>query len=315
MERVNCNLCKGDNPVFLFTAKDTNQIYKGNFNLVRCKNCGLVYINPRPSKKDILQYYSHQYYGFEDTDIGAYLRRRKAGEYIQKFVKSGKILDIGSGKGLFLSVMKELGFESYGIEFSPIAANFARKTYEVNVFNGELEEAKFPSEYFDIVTMWQVLEHLSYPLESLQEIFRIMKKNGLLIIAVPNFSSIQSRIFRDKWYPLDLPRHLYQFEPKTLRKMFLKTGFKIVKINYFNHFINFVSFKKSILNVLLFKGNKGEKEEFFLRRVGVVNIKKKNSTQKLLKILLDGISFFFSELENLLGYGGTITVYVRKRSF
>jgi len=95
MERVNCNLCKGDNPVFLFTAKDTNQIYKGNFNLVRCKNCGLVYINPRPSKKDILQYYSHQYYGFEDTDIGAYLRRRKAGEYIQKFVKSGKILDIG----------------------------------------------------------------------------------------------------------------------------------------------------------------------------------------------------------------------------
>lgn len=305
MEKVNCNLCKRDNTTFLFSASNMNQGPKGNFNLVKCKQCGLVYINPRPSIEELSKYYPEQYYAFGYEDPGAYIRRKVAGQGIRKFIKEGRILDVGSGKGLFLSVMKELGFESYGVEPSPIAADFARKNYGVNVFNGELEQARFSDEYFDLVTMWQVFEHLPCPLESLREISRILKKDGLIIIAVPNFSSFQARIFRDKWYMLDIPRHFYQFEPGTLAKMLSTAGFKIIKRKYF---INFVGLKGSILNLLLKAKQPGEKK--FTSQV--IDMQRKDFRRQVLKGLLNGTSFLISELENLLGFGGTIQIYARK---
>ena len=316
MEYVCCKLCGADNTKLLFIAKERDWGTEEFFNIVRCNKCNLVYINPRPSKEELSKYYPEQYYAFEDEDPGAYVRRKKAGEDILRFVgyptqtKTGgvRILDVGSGKGLFLSVMKELGFENFGVELSPIAVDFASKNYGVNVFNGELEQANFSDEYFDLVTMWQVLEHLLNPFESLQEIFRILKKNGLLIIAVPNFSSFQAQIFRDKWYPLDVPRHLYQFEPGTLKKMLSIAGFKIIKIEHFNHFINFVVLKKSILNLLLKAERPGGKK--FTSQV--IDMQRKDFRRQVLKGLLDGTSFLFSELENLLGFGGTIKVYARK---
>lgn len=316
MEYVSCKLCGADNTRLLFTAKERDFGTEEFFNIVRCDKCKLVYINPRPSKEELSKFYPEQYYAFEDEDPGAYARRKKAGEDILRFVrypaqtKTGglRILDVGSGKGLFLSVMKELGFESFGVEFSPMAADFASKTYGVNVFHGELEQAKFSNEYFDLVTMWHVLEHLLNPFESLQEIFRILKKNGLLVIAVPNFSSFQARIFRDKWYLLDIPRHLYQFEPRTLKKMLSIAGFKIIKIEHFNHFINFVGLKKSILNPLL-EAERPAGKKFTSQ---VIGMQRKDFRRKFLKSLLDGTSFLFSELENFLGFGGTIKVYARK---
>jgi 2-polyprenyl-3-methyl-5-hydroxy-6-metoxy-1,4-benzoquinol methylase len=319
MEYVSCKLCGADNTKLLFTANQRDWGIGEFFNVVRCNKCKLVYINPRPSKEELSKYYPEQYYAFEDEEPGAYVRRKKAGEDILRFVryptqpKTGglRILDVGSGKGLFLSVMKELGFESFGVELSPMAVHFSSKNYGVNVFHGELEQANFSDEYFDLVTMWQVLEHLLNPFRSLQEIFRILKKNGLLIIAVPNFSSFQAQIFQDKWYPLDVPRHLYQFEPGTLKKMLSIAGFKMIKIEHFNHFINFVGLKKSILNLLLRAEHPGGKK--FTSQV--IDMQKKDLRRQVLRALLDGTSFLFSELENILGFGGTIKVYARKEEY
>ena len=125
--------------------------------------------------------------------------------------------------------MKKLGnWELTGVELSPRASQKARDAYGVDVFTGDLLEANFQDNKYDLVTLWNVLEHVYDPSATLHEVWRILRSGGLMIIRIPNPESLAARVFGKYWAGLDLPRHLFLFRKNLLVKMAEKAGFALV---------------------------------------------------------------------------------------
>jgi SAM-dependent methyltransferase len=152
--------------------------------------------------------------------------------HLPYYVAEGALLDVGCGAGAYLARMRELGWQVYGVEPNARAAEYCRSTLGATVHGGNLMSAHFPDSHFDVVNFSHVLEHLHSPSEALAEAFRIMKSGGQLIIQVPNPSGYAARLFRGDWFAWELPRHLYHFPPKTLRRKVIAVGFSDVDLHY-----------------------------------------------------------------------------------
>lgn len=242
-EEVGCPLCKSHETEFLFHAKDRRFANPEIFRLVKCNNCRLSYLNPRISKDYISIFYPpNEYYVTLVSEDEIY--SRKAGIFTKSWIAytklfgvsktmdgmpKGKVLDIGCGTGEYLKLLKEHGWDICGIDVNPDAITQAKKR-RVKAFCGELHEAEFPSGFFDLIVMKHSLEHLYDPVRVLEEVYRILKKSGRIMIEVPNFASVESELFRTYWSGLDVPRHLLQFSPNTLKILLEKTGFNNIKI-------------------------------------------------------------------------------------
>lgn len=296
LENRNCVLCGEEENSVLFSGKDRLHNFPGDFFVAKCANCGSVYLNPCPKKEDIGKFYPENYYSYSSLgeksesfsgrlwkniilnnypriskketnfliNILSILLKSKVGG-LPNYVEGGKILDVGCGSGKFLKVLKEAGWDVYGNEISLEAVERGKKE-GLNLFCGELEDVKFPDSYFDALRIWHVLEHSYNPIKLVEECRRILKKGGEVLIGVPNFAGAYSRIFRQYWYNLDLPRHLFQFSPLILKKILTENGFRIQEIRYLSgggfagslsHFINEkfklrTDFTKSALAVYLF---------------------------------------------------------------
>lgn len=239
-EKNICNLCNGNEVKILTTAKDYRyHMTKNFFNLVRCNNCGLVYIDPKPDKKEIINYYPFEDYYFIKKKpivciINNFFLKRKA-TIIKKYKNKGKLLDIGCGDGSFLYKMEQNGFDVFGLDISKEVCNIATEKLDCksNIFNTDLKDCNFPDRYFDVITLWHVLEHVPYPKQELFEINRILKDDGLLILGLPNIDSFAFKVFKKYWFNLDIPRHYYHFSTKSISKMLSSTGFKITKKSFF----------------------------------------------------------------------------------
>ncbi len=244
MEYVKCNICNRDNTKLLFKAKDLNNRMNGEFDIVKCQNCGLVYINPRPTKSEIFEFYQdytlHKYRvkdakGNKDL-FGRIYNSIANNSSFNPFRLKGKVkscvLDIGCGIGYYLKKLKDEGWETYGVEISPIAVKIGREQFGLDISQGDVTDACFKENFFDVVLMQWSLEHMHDPLSVLSEVRKIIKNNGIFIIGVPNIDGLSARIFKDLWYDLDAPRHLYHFSPKTLNLALEKTGFITEKIIY-----------------------------------------------------------------------------------
>lgn len=246
MEHTKCLVCDADRPQVLCSGYDRLFGLPGEFTVVECSDCGFVYLNPRPSESEMKKYYPEEYYSFQrwTEEVGflrAFYRRMKWKSLsrinlmrfsgVPPFVENGKILDVGCGSGEVLSIMKKVGWETYGVERDERAAKYARSK-GLNVLNQDLRSIRFPDDYFDIVRMRSVLEHLHQVSLILAEVHRILKKQGRLFLIVPNIDSFEFKIFKSKWYPLDIPRHIYHFSPKSLTALLEKSRFKVGKIRY-----------------------------------------------------------------------------------
>ena len=203
----------------------------------------MVYVNPRLTDNKIRSLYDEQYFqgkGF-DKSVNYYreFTERPAQEIkecklrleeIRKYKSQGKLLDVGCAFGLFLEVTKEQGWEPYGLEISSYAGNYAKQKFGSNVLIGVLNKDVFYDDYFDVITMIEVIEHFPNPIQTLKQVYRVLKKDGIIYIQTGNIESFKAKIAGKRWNYLTLPGHIYYFSPITIKKCLEKAGFKVLRI-------------------------------------------------------------------------------------
>jgi 2-polyprenyl-3-methyl-5-hydroxy-6-metoxy-1,4-benzoquinol methylase len=235
MKSVNCAVCGSAEQKMLFVSKDYDWGFPGNFSVSKCVRCGFVFTSPRPDDDEIKNYYPEEYHpmvlkeelsGEDKAGLNFFFGFRY--RFLSRFKKEGKLLDVGTGEGMFLKLLRDNGWkgELAGVEPSKKAAAFARERLGLNVMDGDLKSLDIQTGQFDVVTMWEVMEHLPDPNENLKEIFRILKDDGIFLASVPNFNSIQSLIFGRWWYGLKTPVHLSHFTPRTMSMLLRNNGFE-----------------------------------------------------------------------------------------
>jgi len=250
MEDVACAICgkKSEKPWVI--VKDGTYGIPGEFTLIKCSFCGLVYLSPRPTQKEMEAYYPKDYIphirsvsGIEGMFPVAgkifYLGKRFFLGYdpLLGFLKKGTALEIGCGSGLYLKSLMQKGWEAYGVDVSPLAVQYA-KQLGIRVHLGELTEAQFKDGFFGVVLCMGALGHIHNPSALLREVRRIIRGDGYLIVTLPNIAGIEARIFKEAyWNGKDIPRQLYFFTPETLENLLRKNGF-YVKRKFFFGFIS-----------------------------------------------------------------------------
>lgn len=232
-EHVPCNLCGGSdaNAEIVFeadsqraprTTEEFFNIYSSSGDhilyerVVRCRRCSLVYLSPRPKRVLVIEGYScAKDKRYISQEKGRGITFRNSLKRIKRLRAGGKLLDVGAASGTFVRMAVEAGYDAHGVEPSRWMCDFAKKNYGVRVLPGVLEEQNFKDGSFDIVTMWDVLEHVPDPMATLQEVKRILTPDGLLVINYPRIDDPLARLAGRKWWFL-LSIHLYYFTPKTL---------------------------------------------------------------------------------------------------
>jgi len=234
----NCPICKSIRYKPNLTCLD-HTVSRETFQIVTCESCGFKFTNPRPYAVDLGKYYrSEDYVSHSNTNKGfinstyqvvrKYTLFKKL-QLISKHFKTGNILDIGCGTGEFLNICKNAKWKTFGIEPDSDARNMAINNYGLDV-RDELDLNSFEDASFDIISMWHVLEHVPELNERILEIKRLIKPNGVVIIAVPNCSSLDAKIYNDNWAAYDLPRHLYHFTPDDIEALFQIHHMKVFSV-------------------------------------------------------------------------------------
>jgi SAM-dependent methyltransferase len=211
----------------------------GLFTVVQCQDCGLLRQNPRPTAESIDFYYRADYepYAIAPADEKSRWRRwdRRYGlgkrrRAIERFVSEGRLLDVGCATGNFLDEMRRNGrWKVEGVEPNREAASYAQERLGLEVLVGHLEEVALPSASFDVITMWNVLEHLHDPLGSIRAVDRLLKPGGLFVFSIPNMESLEARVFGQYWLGWELPRHLYFFPRPVLTGILASTHMTVLR--------------------------------------------------------------------------------------
>jgi SAM-dependent methyltransferase len=246
MESVNCSCCGSADSQIVFVGRDLLHGLPGKFPLRRCKDCGLFYLSPRPDRNEIAHYYPEDYWPHNIVAVadrpGPLERlswQRATAKRLQAVLphagERGKALDVGCATGSFLDSLHHLGWQPFGVEPNEKAAAYARARFGLDVFCGELEQACYPSSFFDLVTLWDVLEHLHDPRGTLLEVARVTKSGGALVMNIPNPDGIEARLFGPYWAGWDVPRHLNMFPLATLWSLLEEVGFSRGGVSYTVH--------------------------------------------------------------------------------
>lgn len=222
--------------------------------LLVCEPCGLGFVHPLPEPERIRSFYPPSYFGDLGTKfepkVEAWVRliaRRHVRFLSRRVPPGGRILDVGCGRGVVLSALADRGFEVHGFEQSEAAVQGVDPRAKIRVADC-LADAAYPDASFDQVLLWHVLEHLADPAGTLEEIRRILRPGGHLVVAVPNFGSLQARWAGPAWFHLDPPRHLYHFTPAALGQMLSRCGFDIRSTHHFSLRQNPFGWVQSALN-------------------------------------------------------------------
>ncbi len=239
MKIERCPVC--ENPEFApcFSCKD--HLTTGeSFALVKCPACGFVLTQDFPGEEEIGRYYeAPEYISHSDTHKGLtntlYHQARKMALRSKAGIvnrhtphKPGVLLDIGSGTGYFLNKMKSLHYTVLGIEKSDTARQYARKKFDLDCRNSTFLYEMAPKTQ-DVVTLWHVLEHLEPLNRAMEQLNRILKDDGVAIIALPNKNSFDATHYKAQWAAYDVPRHLWHFSPSDFAFLADKHGFNVIK--------------------------------------------------------------------------------------
>lgn len=240
MEQIqehSCPACNAQGFTHQMVVKD-HFLTKEDFSLLKCDNCSLMYTYPRPSIDRIGDYYkSEAYVSHSSTKRGLvnsvynivrnYTLNRKV-KMVRSLVLEKQLLDIGAGTGHFLKRAQDNGFSVLGLEPDEDARRVAKE--QNNVRLESLEQLHvLKAESYDAVTMWHVLEHVYNLKTDLEKITSLVRKAGVLIIAVPNSTSFDANYYQEFWAAYDVPRHLYHFSPETIKPLIEQFDLKLEK--------------------------------------------------------------------------------------
>lgn len=205
------------------------------FELRKDEDFDLLATFPRPEKDKLPEYYkSEKYISHTDSKstffdkiyhwVKSYMLQKKIGWIENEKVGKGELLDIGAGTGDFLLEAKNRGWKVFGAEPNSSARELATK----KGLDLMQDTSEFNSGKFDVITLWHVLEHVPDLEEQITELKRLLKKDGLLVVAVPNFKSYDAQVYGQNWAAYDVPRHLYHFSQTSIKKIFDEFSFKLV---------------------------------------------------------------------------------------
>ncbi len=237
MRPVACPICdRKDAP--LWVEEEAPAL--GRLRLVRCPGCGLGYLDPQPDPDELAPFYARDYYGGESAKFEPFieamrdrLARRRAAGLLQGLPVGARVLDVGCGDGRLLAAFAALGCEGVGTERRADHPRAGAAARGAEILAGDLTDLDLPAARFDLCVYWHVLEHLHDPAASLIAAGRALRPGGRLVVAVPHLDSVQARWARDRWFHLDLPRHLFHFTPESLAALLVRTGFRVTRISHF----------------------------------------------------------------------------------
>jgi SAM-dependent methyltransferase len=243
---MKCPVCSSPSTAPALTGTDLLfETTSRTFTLDSCAACRCLFMNPMPGVEEIAGFYPTQYW-WNAAGRGALkkleeiYRRIALSDHVSFITKVARrrtdldLLDVGCGGGTLLGVLKRRGFRTTGLDFSPEAARVAEMENGVKVVVGSLEDASFPDESFDLVTLFHVMEHVTNPHEVLSHVRRILRADGAVVLQAPNIDSWQFRLFGAKWYGLDIPRHVINYSSPAILKLLADSGFAPRRIRHFN---------------------------------------------------------------------------------
>lgn len=319
-ERISeCIVCGCSDFKLLYKVRDTNQGVSGEWHLMVCKKCGLGVIEPFPSQDHIASFYIDQFYTDDGKRFHGWVENLRGllawmrGMGLDRVAPGkGRLLDFGAGAGHFAKVQEARGWEVYSVDPYSSRANSA----DLCKLAGDRIKLEFPDHYFNVITLWYVIEHLRNPETAIAEFKRVLKPGGILVLAQQDFASFQAQLFGSKWLILDPPRHIWQFNEKNLSKLAARYNFEKIAISHSSIELGPFTILQSILNFLV--GN--ENYLFCLLKNG--GLRSKDKTNKnvplgyalasiVLGIGLFPFSIIIYFLLLMLGSGDVFTLYLR----
>jgi len=227
-ERSECALC---------TGALEHLFEKDGYPICRCRSCGLVQVGAVLSRDELERIYGEEYFSsevFHDYVAEGDIRveaGRAAARTLARLVPAGRLLDVGCAAGFFLEAASA-HYEVTGVELSPFASSYARKTLGLRVFTGDVTDGMLDGEQFDVVTAWNTIEHMADPLRAFAAIARVMRPGALLALSTGDVTGPLARLGLRTWNLMAPPYHLFFFSPNTIDLLLAKTGFEPRRLVY-----------------------------------------------------------------------------------
>lgn len=240
-KHIPCNLCGSEN----------NQPFcpENGLGLVACSQCGLVFVSPRPDPNELYALYGETYFHNDESGTVGYtnylkdeanIRKTFAGrlKHLEKFIKSGKLPDVGCAAGFFLSEADKRGWNVQGLDVSSFAVKYATDRFGFDVQQGSFTDLDYPKGIYDVVTMWDVIEHVPDPKAYIQQAASLLRSGGAFALATPDVNSLPARLTGKRWVGYKLSEeHVYYFSASTLSRMLDEAGFDVLNVRHVGKYV------------------------------------------------------------------------------